>query len=159
MTIETPISKTQRKKERHALQELGVELVALSDEQLAAIELPEILRDAVLEARRITDFEGRRRQMQYIGKLMRKVDAAPIRARLDAWKTQARAHTAQFKRIEAWRERLLAERARSRSSARISAGRRAQLRGLIATRGASGWRTILRKLSRVVSGSARADVI
>lgn len=109
MVRETPISKTQRKKEMLELQELGVELIALSVEQLAAIELPEILRDAVLEARRITDFEGRRRQTQYVGKLMRKVDAAPIRARLNAWKTQVRTHTAQFKRLEAWRERLLAE--------------------------------------------------
>ena len=109
MVNETPISKTQRKREMLELQELGVELIALSVDQLAAIELPEILRDAVLEARRITDFEGRRRQTQYVGKLMRKVDAAPIRARLNAWKTQTRTHTAQFKRLEAWRERLLAE--------------------------------------------------
>jgi ribosome-associated protein len=109
MGADTPISKTQRKKNMLALQELGVALVALSDDQLAEVELPEALRDAVLEARRITDFEGRRRQMQYIGKLMRKIDAAPIRARLDAWTAQSRMHTAQFKRIEAWRERLLSE--------------------------------------------------
>lgn len=109
MVNETPISKTQRKREMLELQELGVELIALSVDQLAVIELPEILRDAVLEARRITDFEGRRRQTQYVGKLMRKVDAAPIRARLNAWKTQTRTHTAQFKRLEAWRERLLDE--------------------------------------------------
>ena len=109
MGAEPTISKTRRKKEMLELQELGVELIALGAEQLAAIELPEILRDAVLEARRITDFEGRRRQTQYVGKLMRKVDAAPIRERLNAWKTQAHAHSAQFKRLEAWRERLLAE--------------------------------------------------
>jgi ribosome-associated protein len=106
---ETRISKTRRKKEMIELQDLGVALVALSGEQLAAVELPEILHDAVQEARRITDFEGRRRQMQYIGKLMRKIDAAPIRARVEAWATQSRLHTAQFKRLEAWRERLLAE--------------------------------------------------
>ena len=107
MGRETPISKTQRKKEMAALQELGAELVALSDERLAAIELPEFLHDAVLAARRITSFEARRRQLQYIGKLMRKVDAEPIRARLDAWKAPSRIHTAQFKRAESWRERLL----------------------------------------------------
>src|SRR5262245_34383492 len=109
MARDTAISKTQRKKEMLGLQELGVELISLSSEQLAAIELPEILREAVLEARRITDFEGRRRQTQYVGKLMRQVDAGSIRARLNAWRTQHNTHTAQFKRLEAWRERLLAE--------------------------------------------------
>ena len=109
MGADAPISKTRRKKEMLELQELGVALVALNDEQLAKVGLPEILHDAVLEARRITDFEGRRRQMQYIGKLMRRIDAAPIRERVDAWTTQSRVHTTQFKRLEAWRERLLAE--------------------------------------------------
>ena len=104
-----PISKTRRKKESHALQDLGAELVALSGERLAAIELPDFLRDAVEDARRISGFEARRRQMQYVGKLMRKVDAEPIRARLEAWKSPERAQIAQFKRIEMWRERLLDE--------------------------------------------------
>ena len=108
MGHETPISKTQRKKDMAALQELGAELVALSGERLAAIGLPEILHDAVLAARRITSFEARRRQLQYIGKLMRNVDPEPIRARLDAWKAPSRIHTAQFKRTESWRKRLLA---------------------------------------------------
>jgi len=107
MKRSTPISKTQRKKEMTELQDLGAELVALSSDQLAAIELPDFLRDAVLEARRVTGFEARRRQMQYVGKLMRRVDAAPIRARLDAWKAPARAQIAQFKRVESWRERLI----------------------------------------------------
>ena len=83
-------SKSQRKKEVHALQDLGVELVALSDERLAALELPERLRDAVMEARRITAREARRRQLQYIGKLMRKVDAEPIRAALAALRARPR---------------------------------------------------------------------
>ena len=58
MSDEAPISKTQRKKAVHALQALGEELVELNDEQLAAIELPEALRDAVMAARRITKFEA-----------------------------------------------------------------------------------------------------
>lgn len=106
-----PISKTQRKKQVTALQDLGAELVKLKDDQLAAIELPETLRDAVLEARRIGSFEGRRRQMQYIGKLMRNVDAAPIRAALDALQAEPRRETALHKRAESWRERLLADEA------------------------------------------------
>lgn len=109
MSDETVPSKTQRKKQVAALQDLGVELVALDAERLALIELPEALRDAVVEARRITGFEARRRQIQYIGKLMRKVDAEPIRAALEAWQAQSRGHTAAQKRVERWRGRLLAE--------------------------------------------------
>ena len=109
MGTETPVSKTQRKKESSALQELGAELVALSDERLSALDLPEFLSDAVIAARAIASHEARRRQLQYIGKLMRKVDAEPIRARLKAWKGPSLVETAQFKKAEAWRERLLAD--------------------------------------------------
>ena len=69
-----PLSKTRRKKDSHALQDLGEALVALKPAQLERIALPERLADAVAEARRITGFEARRRQMQYIGKIMRDVD-------------------------------------------------------------------------------------
>ncbi|HYC45112.1 MAG TPA: ribosome biogenesis factor YjgA [Burkholderiales bacterium] len=93
----------------HELQDLGAELVALNDEQLASIELPERLLDAVNDARRMTKFEARRRQMQYIGKLMREVDPAPIRERLAAWKSVSRAHTARLHLVERWRTRLLEE--------------------------------------------------
>jgi ribosome-associated protein len=102
-------SKTQRKKHVTALQDLGGELVGLTDTQLAAIDVPENLRDAVLEARRIDSFEARRRQMQYIGKLMRKVDAAPIRAALDALQAGPRREVALHKRADSWRTRLLAD--------------------------------------------------
>jgi len=102
-------SKTQRKKQVTELQELGGELAKLNDDQLAAIDLPERLRDAVLEAQRIGSFEARRRQMQYIGKLMRKVDAAPIRAALETLKAGPRRETALHKRADSWRERLLAD--------------------------------------------------
>jgi ribosome-associated protein len=102
-------SKTQRKKAVHALQDLGTELVELPEEQLAAIELPDMLRDAVMEARSITAHEARRRQLQYIGKIMRKIDAEPIRAALDGWRARSDAHTAEHKRVEAWRDRLLAD--------------------------------------------------
>jgi ribosome-associated protein len=100
-------SKTRRKQQVHALQGLGEELVELSEEQLAAIELPERLRDAVVEARGITQFEARRRQLQYIGKIMRSVDPEPIRAALDAYRAPSRSHTLLHKRIEAWRTRLI----------------------------------------------------
>lgn len=100
-------SKTRRKKDMHALQALGETLVELSSAQLAEVEMPEDLRDAVLEARRITGHEGRRRQMQYIGRLMRDIDPAPIRAKIDAWRGQSREATAHMHAIERWRERLI----------------------------------------------------
>jgi ribosome-associated protein len=100
-------SKSRRKADAHALQTLGAELVALNRNQLAQVELPELLRDAVEAAQRIHAHEGRRRQLQYIGKLMRNVDAAPIRARIEGWKTVSVEETARLHLIERWRERLL----------------------------------------------------
>jgi ribosome-associated protein len=106
MTDESP-SKTQRKREMHELQDLGEELAALSDQQLAGVELPENLLDAVMHARSLTKFEARRRQMQYIGKLMRDVDPEPIRERIAAFKAASHAHTARLHLLERWRVRLL----------------------------------------------------
>ena len=106
---DTRHSKTQQKKHMLALQDLGAELVALNEEQLASMTLPDSLREAVTAAKRITRFEARRRQLQYIGKLMRTVDAEPIRARLETWKSSSREHSARLHRIERWRERLLGE--------------------------------------------------
>ena len=104
-----PPSKSQRKREMHELQDLGVELVALNDEQLASVALPESLLDAVMHARSLTKHEARRRQMQYIGKLMRNVDPEPIRERIAAYKSVSTAHTARLHRLERWRARLLEE--------------------------------------------------
>jgi ribosome-associated protein len=100
-------SKTRRKKDMLALQDLGVELVGLNEQQLAAMQLPESLLEAVLEARRLSKHEAKRRQMQYIGRLMRDIDAAPIRGRLEQWRGQGREHTAQLHAIERWRDELL----------------------------------------------------
>jgi ribosome-associated protein len=106
MTDELP-SKTQRKKDMHELQDLGAELVELPEPQLASIPLPERLLDAIMQARRITKFEARRRQLQYIGKIMRDVDAEPIRERLLQFKEVSRTQTARLHLIERWRVRLL----------------------------------------------------
>jgi len=102
-------SKTQRKKEMHALQDLGAELVALSGDRLACLDLPEPLLAAVHEARRLRGHEARRRQLQYIGRLMRDVDPAPIHARVAAWQGASRAHSAWLHELERWRERLLGD--------------------------------------------------
>jgi ribosome-associated protein len=100
-------SKTQRKREMHELQALGARLVELNTEQLAEVGLPDDLREAIEFAQRTTKHEARRRQMQYIGKLMRSVDPAPIREKLKIWDGVSVEHTAQQHRIERWRDRLL----------------------------------------------------
>ena len=102
-------SKSQRKRDVHALQDLGTELVELNAAQIAEFNLPERLVEAITEAQRIRNFEGRRRQMQFIGKLMRDIEPAPIRARLDIIQGVAHESTAIQHQIERWRERLLTE--------------------------------------------------
>lgn len=104
-------SKTRLKRDVEALQALGARLLEVSEARLASIELPERLREAVLEARRIRSREARRRQLQYIGKLMREVDPAPIRARFAEWDGESAAATAAHHRAERWRERLLDDEA------------------------------------------------
>ena len=106
MSDET-VSKTRRKQEMHALQKLGAELVALADSQLEAIELPEDLRRAVFEARRIRSHEAKRRQLQYIGRLMREVDAEPIRARVAEVRGDSVQAAAQHRRLEDLRAKLM----------------------------------------------------
>lgn len=91
-----------------ALQELGEQLVGLNEQQLETMQLPQSLLEAVQEARRLSKHEARRRQMQYIGRLMREIDAAPLRDRLEQWQGQGREHTAQLHALERWREELLA---------------------------------------------------
>src|SRR5688572_32609069 len=91
----------------HELQALGTALAQLSDAQLEIIEIPEKLREALLEAKRIKSHEAKRRQMQYIGRLMRDVDPAPIRSRLAELEGHSAQATARHRRLEAWRERLL----------------------------------------------------
>ena len=73
------VSKTRKKREMHELQALGVALVELPETQLKSMALADDLLEAVLEAKRITSHEARRRQMQYIGRLMRDIDPAAIR--------------------------------------------------------------------------------
>jgi len=73
-------SRTARKNASHELRDLGEELIKLRPERFAALVLPERLRDAVAEARRLTGFGAQRRQAQYIGKLMRKLDADSLAA-------------------------------------------------------------------------------
>lgn len=109
MSAVPPVSKTQRKKEMHELQALGAELVALAESQIRELQIADDLREAVLEAKRIKSHEARRRQLQYIGRLMRDVDPAPIRAQLDALVGHSAQEAARHRRLEALRDKLLAD--------------------------------------------------
>ncbi len=102
-----PISKSERKRRAHRLQALGTRLAELRSEQLTRLPLPPDLLDAIAEYQRIPSHEAKRRQRQYIGRLMRDLDAGPLEtalASLDGETAQAR-H--EFHQIERWRERLL----------------------------------------------------
>jgi ribosome-associated protein len=103
------ISKTRRKRQATQVQDLGAELVKLSAEQLARIGMPETLREAILECKRYNKHEAIRRQMQYIGKLMRDLDVAPIQDQLNALHAPSRRQTALFHVAEKWRTELLAD--------------------------------------------------
>lgn len=104
---ERPPSKSQVKRDMTALQDLGAQLVTLSTERLAKIDMPDALRDAVREAKRLTRHEAKRRQMQYIGRLMRTADPAPIQAALDEVNGVSAAANARQHRLERLRARLL----------------------------------------------------
>ncbi len=158
-------SKTQRKREMAALQHIGVELVELNAAQLVQMELPELLLEAVLEGQRIRDFEGRRRQMQYIGKLMRGVDPAPIRARLEQWSGVSREHTALQHLAERWRERLVdEENALAMFAAEYAAGDLQRLRSLLASierdkaagRPLKNYRELFRMVRRIIAAKSAA---
>ncbi|CAH1747574.1 Putative alpha helix protein [Thauera humireducens] len=101
-----PPSKSSLKREMHALQDLGEQLVALSPERLKKVPLPDSLYEAIRAAQGFK-MEARRRQMQYIGKLMRKIDPAPIQAQLDIFSGNSAAEVAKMHRLERLREQLL----------------------------------------------------
>ncbi len=102
-------SKTRRKEEMTALQALGEALLHVGPARRAELGLPERLKEALDVAQRISQREARRRQLQFIGRLMREVDAAPIRARLAQWADAPNAEKARLHTVERWRERLLSE--------------------------------------------------
>ena len=103
------VSKTQKKNQMTALQQLGVRLTKLSADTLKKIGLPEDLLEALLAHKKITSNSALKRQTQYIGRLMRDVDPAPIEAYLARLAGDNVAHNAFLQRMEQWRERLLAQ--------------------------------------------------
>ena len=101
-------SKTQLKEQSHALQKLGLEVADLSAERLAATPIPESLRDAILELRRTKSHEGRRRQLQYVGKLMRNADEAMLREAVASATVGSAKDTLVLHDTERWRADLVA---------------------------------------------------
>ena len=105
-------SRTDLKRESDALQDLGKDLLGLRADLFNALALPDKLVTALAEARRISNFEGKRRQMQFVGKLMRKLDAAQVQAVHDALgvqKSGSAEEKLQLHLVEQWRDRLVAE--------------------------------------------------
>lgn len=107
ITDQEPLSKTKRKAAMQDLQDLGEELIGLNKTRLAQLNLPELLLEAVKEAQRITSNGAIARQKQYIGKLMREIDTAPIADQLARWKGSHTEENAHFHRLEKLRERLI----------------------------------------------------
>ena len=109
-------TRTDRKKDSDDLQALGVELLTLRNDLTERLHaqghMTDLLREALAEARRITNFEGKRRQMQYVGKLMRKLSDESIEAVKDALNEQRMGSTKDTLALhlaESWRDRLMAE--------------------------------------------------
>lgn len=102
-------SKTRRKHDMHALQDLGLALAGLDPGRLATLELPERLIDAIALLRKITKHEARRRQVQYIGRLMRDIDPAPLRDTMAVWEQGSDRERVRFAAVEGWRDRLLGD--------------------------------------------------
>jgi len=100
-------SKSQRKRDLDELKQLGRELLGFSDDALRQLLLPETLLEALRTAQKIKAHGAQKRQLQYIGKLLREVDDAPIRAAIEARDRQHATHTREFHRLEALRDHLL----------------------------------------------------
>jgi ribosome-associated protein len=157
-----PPSKTRRKREMHALQDIGEQLVQLDRKRLSELSLPETLTDAVLEAKRMRKHGAIRRQMQFIGKLMRDLDASPIREKLDTWNGLALQQTAWLHQLERWRERLLSdEQALGELGQKFPGADLQQLRGLIrnargeraANKPPKSFRALFQELQRLIPQS------
>ncbi|MCL2160854.1 MAG: DUF615 domain-containing protein [Betaproteobacteria bacterium] len=165
--VSEPPSKSRRKREMHSLQDLGAQLLALTPGQLEKIPLPEELLAAINEARRFTrKDEALRRQMQYIGKLMRRVDPEPIRARLATLRDQSASEIARQRRLERLRDELLADEKTVESIARewpgvdiqrLRALRRNALKEREQQRPPRAYREIFRVLRELEHGATQND--
>ena len=125
-------SKTRLKQQAHDLQALGQALVELPPSRLKDVPMPEVLRDAIAEYRRTKSFEGKRRQLQYVGKQMRFADPAPLQEAVDAFRLGSAKDTLMLHAVELWRDELVAnDEAATRWAAQYSGSDLQQLRSLV----------------------------
>lgn len=101
------ISRTRKKKDALALQELGEKLVSLSIEQIERINLPQEIFDEVKFTKSIKKHGAKRRQLQYIGALMRKIDIEPIQKAIENIEFGEQQKASEFKKVEKWRDELI----------------------------------------------------
>ena len=156
---ELPPSKTRLKQQMHALQDIGEQLIQLDLRRLTELSLPEGLTEAILEAKRMRKHGAIRRQMQFIGKLMRNVDATPIKQKLEAWNNVSLQQTAWLHGLERWRERLLSdEQALGELAQQFPAADLQQLRTLVrnahkerlANKPPKSFRTLFQELQKII---------
>ncbi len=105
-------SKSELKRQMNDLQKLGEQLVDEPRDRVKRVPMPEELRDAILMCQSITDHGGRRRQLQFVGKMMRKLDeeeVAVIQRTIESWKGMSKAETAALHALERRRDKLLAD--------------------------------------------------
>jgi len=155
-------SKSELKRQVRELQDLGDELVALPPVELDALDLPDELREAVVEGRRLSAHGARVRQRLYIGKLLRRIDVEPVRAALARRAEVDRQRVRREHAIEQWRERLLADErgAWTELGALAAAAELQQLRSLArqaraerdASRPPTASRQLFRRLRELLSG-------
>ncbi|HSI38053.1 MAG TPA: ribosome biogenesis factor YjgA [Methylotenera sp.] len=107
LEADLPPSKTKLKAEADAQQALGVRLSELPKDKLEKLNLPEALHTAVLDTKKITANGAIRRHRQYLGRLMREIDTAPIVEQLARWDGKHTAENAYFHGLERWRDRLI----------------------------------------------------
>lgn len=105
-------SKSELKRQMEELQKLGAQLVAEPRDRVKRVPMPDEVKDAILMCQTITNHEGRRRQLQYVGKMMRTLsdeEVAVIQRTIDSWKGASKAETAALHALERRREKLLAD--------------------------------------------------
>jgi ribosome-associated protein len=104
-----PPSKSQLKRDAHALQQLGVDLLDIPESEWLKLELPEELISALKETKRIHSRGARKRQLQFVGKLMRDIDPEPIQHYFEQLRLKARQQAQMHHELENWRDRMIEE--------------------------------------------------
>ncbi len=162
-------SKSQLKRDSHELQTLGEALVTMPKDRLADIGLPELLDDAIADYKRTKSFEGKRRQMQYIGKLLRGVDPEPIKEAVASFQLGHARNALALHDAERWRAELVADDgALTRWVAEYPESDVQKMRALIRNarkdaaaapekRSGKGFRELFQFVKQALEGQGRAD--